>query len=204
MFYDPRDGHGLPHDPFTSLVAPRPIGWISTVSAEGKPNLAPYSFFNAVCGHPPMVAFASEGIKDTAFNIGETKEFVVNIASYALAEAMNLSSATLERGEDEFTFAGLDAEPSRTVRAPRVAGVPAALECRLASITEIVTADGVVTHNRLIIGQVTGIYIDDRCLVEGLFDVSLADLIARLGYRNYARITEIFSMTRPDIRARQD
>lgn len=199
MFYAPKDGHGLPHDPFTSLVAPRPIGWISTVSIEGKVNLAPYSFFNAVCSRPPMVGFASEGIKDTVRNIRETGEFVVNVANYAMAEAMNLSSARLQHGDDEFAYAGLNAEPSQTVKAPRVAGVPAALECRLASSQEIITADGANTHNQLIIGQVSGIYIDDRCLVDGLFDVSLADLIARLGYRNYARVTEVFSMHRPEL-----
>jgi len=202
MFYAPKDGHGLPHDPFTSLVAPRPIGWISSISPEGKPNLAPYSFFNAVCSRPPMVGFASEGFKDTASNIRDTGEFVVNIASYALAEAMNLSSARLAPGEDEFAFAGLTPEPSQTVQAPRVGRVPAALECQLVSIQELVTLEGVTTHNQLIIGQVSCIYIDDRCLVDGLFDVTLADLIARLGYRNYARIKDVFSMLRPDDRAR--
>lgn len=200
MFYQPQDGHGLPHDPFTSLVAPRPIGWISSVSADGLVNLAPYSFFNAVCGHPPMVGFASEGLKDTARNIIETGEFVVNVATSALAEAMNLSSARLQHGEDEFAFAGLERADSRTVRPPRVAAAPAALECKLVSVTEISTIDGDATGNRFVIGQVTGIYINDECLVDGLFDIVQAGVVARLGYRNYARVTDIFAMIRPDDR----
>src|SRR5690606_33959018 len=150
--------------PFTSLVVPRPIGWISSVSAAGLVNLAPYSFFNAVCGHPPMVGFASEGLKDTATNIIETEEFVFNIATAALAEAMNLSSARLPAGENEFAFAGLEQAASQTVRAPRVAAAPAALECKLVSVTEITALGGVATGNRYLIGQVTGIYIADECL----------------------------------------
>jgi flavin reductase (DIM6/NTAB) family NADH-FMN oxidoreductase RutF len=198
MFYEPQNGHGLPHDPFTSLVVPRPIGWISTISAEGIPNLAPYSFFNAICGRPPMVGFSSEGLKDTANNILATGEFVVNLATDALAEAMNLSSALLPSQEDEFVFAGLESAAGKTVKAPRVALAPAALECKLVSITQINTIDGVSTGNRHIIGQVTGIHIADEALVDGLFDVAAAGIIARLGYRNYARINDIFSMIRPD------
>lgn len=200
MFYRPQDGHGLPHDPFTSLVAPRPIGWISSLDASGRANLAPYSFFNAVCGHPPIVGFASEGLKDTGNNIIETGEFVVNMATSALSEAMNLSSARLAHGEDEFAFAGLERAPSQTVRPPRVAAAPAALECKLISVTEVKTLDGTVTGNSFLMGQVSGIYISDDCLVDGIFDIVAAGVVARLGYRNYARINDIFSMVRPDDR----
>lgn len=198
MFYQPKDGHDLPHDPFTSLVVPRPIGWISTVNGDGAANLAPYSFFNAVCGRPPMVGFSSEGFKDTLNNVIETGEFVVNMATSELAEAMNQSSACLKHGEDEFTFAGLERAESQTVRPPRVAAAPAALECKAVSVSEIDTFDGKSTGNRYVIGQVTGIYIDDRKIVDGLFDVGAAGVIARLGYRNYARVTDIFTMIRPD------
>lgn len=197
MFYKPQDGHGLPHDPFTSLVVPRPIGWISTVDAAGGINLAPYSFFNAVCGHPPMVGYSSEGLKDTLRNILETGEFVVNLATSKLAEAMNQSSARLRHGDDEFAFAGLERAESQTVRPPRVAAAPAALECKMVSVTDIATIDGLPTGNRYVIGQVTGIYIDDSSLVDGLFDVAAAGVIARLGYRNYARVSDVFTMIRP-------
>lgn len=197
MFYRPEDGHGLPHDPFTSLVSPRPIGWISTIDAEGGVNLAPYSFFNAICGKPPMVGFSSEGMKHTAANIVQTREFVVNMASGALAQAMNLTSARVPFGVDEFELAGLEKAPSQTVRAPRVARAPAALECRLVSITPVVTLDGTQTGNSHIIGQVTGIYIDPDCLKDGLFDVITAGPIARLGYRDYTQVVSTFSMIRP-------
>ena len=125
-FYEPKDGHRLPHDPFKAIVAPRPIGWISTVDAEGRPNLAPYSFFNAFCDSPPVVGFSSGGRKNTQRNVEETGEFVVNLATRRQAEAMNRTSAALPHGVNKFEAAGLRAAPSRPVRPPRVADAPAA------------------------------------------------------------------------------
>lgn len=197
MFYKPEDGHGLPHNPYTSLVAPRPIAWLSTLDGDGRPNLAPYSFFNTICGHPPMVGFASEGLKDTANNVIATGEFVVNLVSMDLAKAMNLTSAPLASDEDEFAVAGLERVGSTTVKPFRVAGTPAALECRLVNVMELADLGGTPTGNRFIIGQVTGIYIDDAHLRDGLFDVAGAGIISRLGYRQYAKVTEVFEMIRP-------
>src|SRR3954467_9243593 len=130
-FYEPRLGHGLPHDPFKAIVAPRPIGWISTVDAEGRPNLAPYSFFNAFCDSPPVVGLSSSGHKDSQRNVEETGEFVANLATRRQAEAMNQTSAALPHGVNEFEAARPAAAPSLLVRPPRVADAPAALECRL-------------------------------------------------------------------------
>ena len=129
-FYEPRNGHGLPHDPFKAIVAPRPIGWISSIDAEGRVNLAPYSFFNAFCGAPPLLGFASGGRKNSHCNAEVTGEFVVNLATRGHAEALNLTSAPLPPGASEFEAAGLAAAPSRLVRPPRVADAPAALECK--------------------------------------------------------------------------
>lgn len=197
MFYKPQEGHGLPHGPFTALIAPRPIAWLSTLNDEGCPNLAPYSFFNAVSGNPPMLGFASEGMKDTLRNIVATGEFVVNLVSMDMAKAMNLTSAPLPPDEDEFVAAGLDYVPSETVRPFRVVGTPAALECKLVSVTQLADLEGAPLHNRFVIGQVTGIYIDDVHLRDGLFDVAAAGIISRLGYREYARVTDVFEMIRP-------
>src|SRR3954467_15799753 len=130
-FYDPRQGHGLPHDPFKAIVAPRPIGWISTVDKDGRVNLAPYSFFNGFCSTPPIVGFSSEGGKDSLEQAEAAREFVCNLATEELAEAMNRTSAPVASGIDEMALAGLEAAPSRNVRAPRVARSPAALECRV-------------------------------------------------------------------------
>ena len=141
-FYQPKDGHRLPHDPFKAIVAPRPIGWISTVDAEGRPNLAPYSFFNAFCDNPPVVGFSSSGRKNSQRNVEETGEFVVNLATRRQAEAMNRTSATLPHGVNKFEAAGLRAAPSRLVRPPRVADAPAALECRLLLVLPITELDG--------------------------------------------------------------
>ena len=136
-FYEPAKGHNLPHDPFKAIVAPRPIGWISSQDAEGRLNLAPYSFFNAVCDRPPMVMFSSSGWKDSVANIKATGEFVCNLVTRPLAEKMNQTSATLPHGASEFDFAGLAAAPSRIVSPPRVAGAPAALECKLVEIIQL-------------------------------------------------------------------
>ncbi len=200
-FYDPAEGHGLAHDPFKAIVAPRPIGWISSVDAEGRPNLAPYSFFNAVCDRPPMVMFASSARKDTQANVESTGEFVVNLATRGLAEAMNLSSASVPHGVDEFALAGLDTLPCETVRPRRVAQSPAALECRLVHVLPLRTLDGEQTASTMFIGQVVGVHIRTDCLRDGQFDMTRAGTIARCGYRgDYAHVTDLFEMLRPTSR----
>lgn len=200
-FYEPATGHGLPHDPFKAIVAPRPVGWISTLSADGRPNLAPYSFFNAVDDTPPMVAFSSSGAKHSVENAEATGEFVCNLATRTLAEAMNATSAVVPEEVDEFTLAGLEPAPSRIVAPPRVAASPAALECRLLQVIDLVDLDGVSTGNRLAIGQVVGVHIDRAYLRDGLFDTAAAGAIARAGYRDeYFEATPetLFRMLRPD------
>jgi flavin reductase (DIM6/NTAB) family NADH-FMN oxidoreductase RutF len=200
MFFRPGlDPHGLAHNPFKALVAPRPIGWISTLDAEGRANLAPYSFFNAIADTPPMVAYGSNGEKlgkrgrkDTLANIRATGEFVVNIVPFALRDAMNASSAPLPPEVDEFAHAGLTPAPSRVVAPPRVAEAPAALECRLWRIVDL---PGEANH--LTIAEVVGIHIDASVVVEGIVDVTLYRPLSRLGYRDYAAVTETFPLTRP-------
>ncbi len=200
MFYRPADGHGLPHNPFNAIVTPRPIGWISTRGADGADNLAPYSFFNAVAYEPPQVMFAStgtksdrSGTKDSVANIRETGVFCVNIVAYALRDAMNATSKTLAAGTDEFAHAGLDKIECATIACARVAVAPAALECRL---TSVVTLPG--EANFVVFGEVTGVYMRDDCVVDGRFDVMQFQPLARLGYRDYARIDSLFDLIRPD------
>jgi flavin reductase (DIM6/NTAB) family NADH-FMN oxidoreductase RutF len=200
MFYRPgTDPHGLAHNPFKALVAPRPIGWISTVGAEGRVNLAPYSFFNAVADTPPMVIFSNAGskagetaAKDSVTNIRATGEFVCNVVPLALKDAMNLSSGEYHPDIDEFERAGLAKAPSLVVGPPRVAAAPAALECRLWRIVELPGA-----ANVLVIGEVVGVHIADSVIVDGKVDVTLYQPLARLGYRDYAAVSEVFALSRP-------
>jgi flavin reductase (DIM6/NTAB) family NADH-FMN oxidoreductase RutF len=197
-FYDPRQGHGLPHDPFKAIVAPRPIGWISTVDAAGRVNLAPYSFFNGVSSNPPIVGFSSEGRKDSLVNAEATGEFVCNLATEELAEAMNRTSAPVAPGVDEMTLAGLEAAPSRNVRPPRVARTPAALECRVTQIMQLTDVDGRKIDNYLVLGQVVGVHLRRDYIKDGRFDTAAARPIARCGYRgDYTTVTSIFEMIRP-------
>lgn len=197
-FYEPALGHRLPHDPLKAIVAPRPIGWISSVDPEGRVNLAPYSFFNAVCETPPIVAFSSSGRKDTQSNVEATGEFVVNLATRSLAEAMNVSSASVPHDVDEFQLAGLTPAPCRLVKPPRVAASPAALECKLLVTLPLKDLAGNPTPNTLIIGQVIGVHLATDCLTNGLFDMVRAGTIARCGYQgDYAHVTELFPMFRP-------
>jgi flavin reductase (DIM6/NTAB) family NADH-FMN oxidoreductase RutF len=199
-FYDPRQGHGLPHDPFKAILAPRPIGWISTVDAEGRVNLAPYSFFGAFNGNPPIIGFASEGYKDSIRNTEVTGEFVYNLASRPLAEAMNQTSAPLHHGEDEMAFAGLKAAPSTLVAPPRVAASPAALECKVLQIIRLNDIEGQELKSYLVLGQVIGVHIDPACLKDGIFDTRAAQPISRCGYRGYySAIGEMFEMFRPTV-----
>ena len=197
MFYEPRHGHGLPHDPFKAIIAPRPIGWISTVDTDGRTNLAPYSFFNAVHSRPPMLAFTSETMKHSAGIAIATGEFVFNLCTRPLFEAMNISSGALASGESEFEAAGLATAPSRIVNAPRVAASPAALECRVVHSMRLHDVDGKPLEGWIVIGQVVGVHIDEAYLRNGRFDTAAAQPLARCGYRDYAAVTELFEALRP-------
>ena len=200
MFYQPKDGHGLPYNPFNAIVTPRPIGWISTLDNSGNRNLAPYSFFNAVAYVPPQVMFAStgakpdqDGTKDSVSNIRETGVFCVNIVEYAMLDAMNASSATIAKNEDEFVKAGLDAVACDTIAGFRVRNSPASLECKL---TQIVQLPG--EANFTVFGEVTGVHMRDDCMVDGMFDVTKFKPLSRLGYKDYSVVDNIFSLSRPD------
>lgn len=197
MFYEPSRGHGLPHDPFKAIVAPRPIGWISTVSPDGVANLGPYSFFNAVSTRPHIVMFASEGEKDSAAFARETGEFVVNLATRDLAEKMNASSIDAPRGVCEFDHAGLTPVPSHLVRPPRVGEAPAALECKVTEILRPRGLDGEPSGCFMVMGEVVGVHIDEAVMKDGLFDIVRAGSLARLGYMDYAAVTQTFAMRRP-------
>jgi flavin reductase (DIM6/NTAB) family NADH-FMN oxidoreductase RutF len=204
MFYDAIENrHGLPHDPFKALAVPRPIGWISTVSAAGIANLAPYSFFNAVAEKPHYVVIGSAGVKDTLANIEETKEFVCNLATYDLREHMNMSSAAVPRGVDEFPLAGLTAVKSELVKPPRVKEAAASFECRLHQLIALPGAGRYHHAYTLIIGMVVGIHIDDKYIVDGRIDTAAMRPIARLGYMDYAVVgaENMFSINRPEVGA---
>jgi flavin reductase (DIM6/NTAB) family NADH-FMN oxidoreductase RutF len=200
MFYDAsRADHGLPHDPFKALVVPRPIGWITAMSAKGDVNLSPYSFFNAISDRPHMVAFSSDGRKDAVTFIEETGEFVCNLATYDLREQMNVTSAPLPRGVSELAHANLSAAPSHLVRPPRVAEAPAALECKWLQTIPLEPLGGGSARYFLVIGQVVGVHIDDRFIVDGMVDTAAMRPIARAGYRDYFVSTPEtkFSIQRP-------
>lgn len=197
VFYSISDGSPLDRDPFKAIVAPRPIGWISTLSPSGVPNLAPYSFFNAVCDNPPMVIFCSSGMKDSSNNAVQTGEFTFNYVTRSLADRMNLTSGGYSPDDNEFDIAGLDMVDGETVSCPRVKGVPAALECRVTQTVEPRSLSGAVTSHHIIIGEVTGVYIDDFYITDGRFDVVKASPIMRCGYMDYAGIGEFFEMLRP-------
>ncbi len=204
MFYRPADGHGLPHDPFKAIVTPRPIGWISSLDARGRANLAPYSFFNGCGDAPPMVMFAQTGrksrpepVKDSIANIRETGEFACNIVSQALKEAMNLSSGTYQPEVDEFELAGLTKAPGISISAPHVAEAPAVLECRLVKIVDDLPSWREHAFNIMIIGEVVGVHIDDAIVKDGRVDVLGYNPVARMGYMDYTTVTGIWEMQRP-------
>jgi len=200
MFYetDKRD-HGLPHDPFKAIVAPRPIGWITSVSRNREVNLAPYSFFNGVSTHPPIVCFSSEGRKDSLAFVEETGEFVCNLATWDTRFAMNETSAPYPRGVDEMLAAGLTPAPSRLVSAPRVAEAPCAMECRLLQVLTLSDLKGHPLDRHVVFGQVVGIHIDDRYIRNGMLDTAAMKPIARCGYNDYAVVDAVFSIVRPDV-----
>lgn len=199
MFYRPESGHGLPHNPFSAIIAPRPIGWISTRGAQGD-NLAPYSFFNAIAYAPPQVMFASTGGKpdresgkDSVAIIAESRVFCVNIADAALKDAINASSAAMPAGVSEFAACGIAAAECESIDCPRVAAAAAALECR---VTGIVPLAG--NGNWLVTGVVTGVHLRDDCVIDGRFDPRAGGgWLARMGYRDYTAVTTLFEMERP-------
>ena len=180
-FYEPSLGHGLPHDPFNAIVGPRPIGWVSTRSADGVNNLAPYSFFNAFNYTPPIVGFSSIGYKDSVRNIEATGEFVWNLVTRPLAEAMNQTCAAVGPEVDEFALAGLTPLASRLVKPPRVAESPVTFECRLTQLIRLTTALGEPVDSWLVLGEVVGVHIDQRLLRDGVYDTANADHVLRGG-----------------------
>lgn len=197
-FYEPANGHGLPHDPFKAIVGPRPIGWISTVDLQGRANLAPYSFFNALSSFPPILCFSSERASDTLANARDTGEFVYNLAPAPLARIISDTSTPVPRGVDEMAMAGLEAAPCRIVRAPRVAASPASMECRVLKIERLVGLDGEESTATLVIGQVVGVHIDRAYLRDGRFDTAAAQPLMRCGYlSDYAVIGEMLKVKRP-------
>ena len=200
MFYRPQDGHGLPHNPFKAIITPRPIAWVSTVDTAGNANLAPYSFFNGVADNPPQVMFASTGgksdqasSKDSVTNIRETGVFCINIVARALTQEMNISTTGYDKVVDEFEQAGLAKADCQSINCPRVAAAPASLECKLDQIIELKGPS-----NFMVIGEVTGVHLDDAYLVDGIFDITRYQPLARLGYRDYAAVSEVFTLARPD------
>ena len=193
MFYEPKDGHGLPHSPFNAIISPRPIGWISTRGENGHDNLAPYSFFNAVAYVPPQVMFSSNTQKDSLNNLRDTGVFCANVVEYAARDVMNASSESLPPEVDEFAHAGAAKADCTVIDCPRVADAPASLECR---VTEILRLKG--EDNWAVFGEVVGVHIRPDCLTDGMFDVTKFHPLTRLGYKDYSVIREVFSLIRPD------
>jgi flavin reductase (DIM6/NTAB) family NADH-FMN oxidoreductase RutF len=203
MFYDALiNAHGLKYDPFKALIAPRPVGWISTVSKAGVVNLAPYSFFNAVSEKPAYVVFGSAGIKDSLANIAETGEFVCSLATYDLRHQMNMTSAMVPPDVDEFALGGLTATASTLVKPPRVKESPVAFECRHYQTIDLPpVGPGAKAGYHMVIGLVIGIHIDDRFIKGGLVDTAAMRPIARLGYMDYSVVTPetVFTIGRPNV-----
>ena len=200
IFYEPRNGHGLPHDPFNAIVGPRPIGWVSTKSAAGILNLAPYSFFNAFNYVPPIIGFSSVGAKDSLRNVQETGEFVWNLVTRPLAEAMNKTCAPVPPDVNEFELAGLTPQASNIVQVPRVLESPVAFECRCTQIIQLEGRDQQKVNSWLVLGEVVGIHIDERSLKDGIYDTASAQHVMRGGGpADYFSVgpEQLFRMSRP-------
>lgn len=198
MYYDPRiNDHGLPHNPITALVLPRPIGWISTIGANGIVNLAPYSFFNLLSAKPPFLMFSSEPSKHSSQNAVFSGEFVFNLVTYDLRESMNLTASQVESDVSESELAKLEMVPSRAVAPPRVAASPVALECKYYTKVDLVPGGETCATATMIIGEVVGVHIDDRVIVDGIVDVMNLRPISRLGYMQYCTIDNTFEMEKP-------
>lgn len=198
MFYTTdTNRHGLAHDPFKAIVAPRPIGWIGSKGRDGSLNLSPYSFFNAVSDRPKLVMFSSAGRKDSVRNVEETGVFTANLVSRHIVEKMNQSSIAVPYGVNEFELAGLTAKPGKLVDAPYVGEAFAVLECRVTEVLEPKGLDGEPSENIMVIGQVVGIHIDETIIRDGRLDMALARPVARMGYMDYSEGSDVFKMMRP-------
>jgi flavin reductase (DIM6/NTAB) family NADH-FMN oxidoreductase RutF len=198
MFYaTDTNRHGLSHDPFKAIVAPRPIGWIGSKGRDGSINLSPYSFFNAVCDRPKIIMFSSAGSKDSARNAEETGAFTANFVSRNLVEKMNASSIAVSYGVDEFALAGLTAKTGTLVDAPYVAEAFAVLECRVTEIINPKTLSGERAQNVMVFGEVVGIHIDETIIRDGRLDMALARPVARMGYMDYSEGSDVFEILRP-------
>ena len=200
-YYEPRNGHGLRHDPFNAIIAPRPIGWISSRDAKGNVNLAPYSFFNGFCYKPPIIGFSSTSWKDSVANMQETGEFVWNLATMDLAQKMNATAAHVAHEVSEFAISGLTPAPCKIVKAPRVAESPVSFECKVAQIVQLQGADGVKANAWLTLGEVVAVHIDKAMIKDGVYQTALACPIVRAGRKGdyfVIRQDAMFEMTRPD------
>jgi flavin reductase (DIM6/NTAB) family NADH-FMN oxidoreductase RutF len=200
-YYEPAKGHGLKHDPFNAIIAPRPIGWISSRDGKGNVNLAPYSFFNGFCYHPPIIGFSSTSWKDTVQNVKDTGEFVWNLATLDLAKHMNATAAHVAPDVSEFQIAGLTAVPSKLVNVPRVAESPVAFECKLTEIIQLKGANGEKANAWLTLGEVVAVHIDKAMIKDGVYITALAKPIVRAGRRgDYFTVKpeDMFEMVRPD------
>jgi flavin reductase (DIM6/NTAB) family NADH-FMN oxidoreductase RutF len=200
-YYEPKNGHGLRHDPFNAIIAPRPIGWISSRDGKGHTNLAPYSFFNAFCYTPPIIGFSSTGLKDSIANIQETGEFVWNLATMDLAKQMNATAAHVPHDVSEFEIAGLTPVPGKLVNVPRVGESPVAFECKLTQIIQLQGADGKKAPAWLTLGEVVAVHIDKAFIKDGVYQTALPHPIVRAGRRgDYFEIRpeNMFEMVRPD------
>ncbi len=198
MFYDAtKNDHGLPFNPFKAIVAPRPVGWITSMSAKGEINLAPYSYFNAVSDKPPIVMFSSDGYKDSLSFIAETKEFVCNLAVLSLLDAVVTTGVSFPRGVNEMVEVGLNPVPAMMVKPPRVKASPCALECKLLQIVDMHDLNGEAVHRHVAFGQVVGIHIDDRFITNGRLDTAAMQPIARCGYADYAVVDKVIPVKKP-------
>ena len=199
LFYEPaaRDKSVLPHDPFKAIIAPRPIGWVTTQSKDGALNLAPYSFFNAFADRPPIIAFSSQGYKDSVANVEATGEFVWNMPTWDLRDGMNATAAPLAHGESEAEFAKLAMAPCTLVAPPRVKDSPAALECKAIEVKRLADRHGKAIDYWLILGEVIGVHLDEAFIKEGMIDMAAMKPIARCGYKDYVVADRVFQMDRP-------
>jgi flavin reductase (DIM6/NTAB) family NADH-FMN oxidoreductase RutF len=200
-YYEPKNGHGLKHDPFNAIIAPRPIGWISSRDGKGNVNLAPYSFFNGFCYTPPIIGFSSTSWKDTVQNVKDTGEFVWNLATLDLAKHMNATAAHVAPNVSEFQIAGLTAVPGKLVNVPRVAESPVAFECKLTQIIQLQGANGEKANAWLTLGEVVAVHIDKAMIQDGVYITALARPIVRAGRRgDYFTVKpeDMFEMIRPD------
>ncbi|MEP1384999.1 MAG: flavin reductase family protein [Paraglaciecola sp.] len=180
-FYEPKDGHQLPHDPFNAIIAPRPIGWISTKSKTGAVNLAPYSFFNAFNYSPPIVGFSSLGYKDSVKNAVETGEFCWNLVTKSLAEAMNQTSVAVAPDVDEFELAQLTKGQCKIIDVPNVARSPVVMECKTSQIIQLKSAKGENSQTWLVLGEVVGVHIAQKALKDGIYDTAAMEPVMRAG-----------------------